>query len=100
MLDRAAACYGDGMTKSLIVGGPHDGDWIDVEEARRYLTLAVCAVNDPVTIDCTPPAIVETKRAHYTRRKWRSGDKQWLIWAPPELSDIEVMDKLLHGYRP
>jgi hypothetical protein len=84
--------------RSLIVGGPHDGDWVDVEEGRRDMSLHV---RQPVTLDITPPPeIVEAKRAYYTRRLWRSYPAEWFIWAPPELSEIDVMNRLLRGYHP
>jgi hypothetical protein len=86
------------MTWSVIVGGPHDGEW--TEDVRGETLQKHVLKPMPLCIPDDPPEMTTVDIATYTRRKWRCGDKQWLIWAPRELSDIDVMNRLLRGYRP
>lgn len=88
----------------LIVGGPHDGHWYDADRHCQRIELPVrtAVIVDPI-LDGNIP--VPSDRAVYTRRYWRAGGpgpshKVWFIWAPPAMSDVEVMDQLLRGYRP
>jgi hypothetical protein len=86
--------------RALIVGGHHDGQWTDSvpgEFMQKPVRIMTCVAD----FDPNEPEQRTVAIATYKRRLWRSGETQrWTIWAPPELSDIDVMNKLLRGYHP
>jgi hypothetical protein len=86
--------------RCLIVGGHHDGEWVDdvQGEFMQKPVRTMACVTFP--FDPNVPEISPIKIATYKRRIWRSGETQrWTIWAPPEMRDIDVMNRLLEGYR-
>jgi hypothetical protein len=85
--------------RQLIVGGPHDGEWTD-DVPGEFMQKAVRTMTSAAVFDPNEPEQSVMEIATYKRRLWRSGETQrWTIWAPPELSDIDVMNKLLRGYK-
>jgi hypothetical protein len=60
------------------------------------------AVTAPARLGAAGEVVSSTDviKVTYTRRLWRSAHKEWAIYAPPEMTDGEVMDRLLACYTP
>lgn len=75
--------------KHLIIGGPHDGQRIEIPESVGDMVELV----NPQTNGPPQPFATTT----YERRTMRGPDaEKYIVLAPP---DVNVMEKLIAGYR-
>jgi hypothetical protein len=85
------------MSKYLFIGGSHDGEWINVDDNRRTITLP-----EPMQVVrrfCDNlPLMVRSET--YAAKDWYWGEHEhYLVYAPPGWTNAEIFEKLLKGYR-
>lgn len=89
------------MVQWLIVGGSLDGTWHEGDTDRPSIELVK---RTPLPVSALVEAVSEPapghKRELYTRRTWRSDDREWVIWGEYGLSDADIFRRLLNHYRP
>jgi hypothetical protein len=84
---------------SLFVGGPADGAIHEVRDTDFFRVP-----EPPPTPDLSEfrswPSLAKCRIVEYRRHRFRAGDREWSIFAPREMADAEIMDRLIAGYRP
>jgi hypothetical protein len=86
--------------KHLIVGGTHDGEWVDGDSLAPTMEMTEKAPLSAAAYYADAPVIVAVRREVYTRRLWRCGSDEWIIWGEESMTDADVFRRLLRNYRP
>lgn len=88
------------MTKCLLLGGPNDGERVDVDTGQRQIRIMppfeVPLISDKPS---TSPTVEVVKAAIYERRQFRGGDRIFYIYTAEGVDDEDMTERLIDGYR-
>lgn len=92
---------GSSTTDALVVGGPHDGQWIKIDPS--YPVWSAYITPKESVLDWSPNVplqhTVESRRADYRRHIWHAEGREMFVLAPIDGDGpYEIMRKLMEHY--
>ena len=88
------------MEAVLIVGGPHDGERVQIEWSMPYLYRYEAPPLRFTPLDAAFTETVQLTQVRYVRQKFGTSDRSFAVFAPEAASYADTMQRLLDGYRP